>query len=312
MTRETDVPTSAPVDALRRFDRFYTRQVGALGEHLLQSPFSLAEARVLYEIANRERPTATEIGRELRIDPGYLSRILRQLMNARFVERVKSLEDRRQSVLSLTKKGEKAFSELDSMARDRVSRLLSSISPKKQERLVEAMRTIEQILAPESAKPKSYLLRSAQPGEMGWVISRHGAIYAAEYGWDERFEALVAEIVAEFMSERDPNRERCWIAEMDGEPVGCVFACRVSETIAQLRLLFVEPAFRGLGIGARLIDECIRFTQQTGYQRLRLWTQANLESARRLYEAAGFRIVSKERHRRFGPELTAETWELKL
>jgi len=300
------------VEAWRRFNRSFTKQVGALNEHLLDSPFSLPEARVLYEIANREQVTATQIARELGLDPGYLSRLLRHLMKTGLVERKTLKEDRRHAVLSLTRKGRDAFSELDASARREVSDRLKQLSSANQQKLVDAMSTIEHLLGPEPDKPKSYLLRDPEPGDLGWVVSRHGALYSAEYGWDERFEALVAEIVAKFAADHDPDREHCWIAEAGGAPVGSVFVTTASATIAQLRLLLVEPEARGLGIGRRLIDECIRFARRAGYRRLRLWTQSNLKEARRLYETSGFTLVDQERHQRFGPQLTAETWELEL
>ena len=300
------------VEAWRRFNRSYTKQVGALNEHLLNSPFSLPEARVLYEIANGERVTATQIVRELGLDPGYLSRLLRHLMKTGLIERKTVKEDRRQGVLSLTRKGRDAFAELDVSARREVSDLLRRLSSANQQKLVESMATIEQLLGPDADKPKSYLLRDPEAGDLGWVISRHGALYTEEYGWDSRFEALVADIVAKFAANQNPERERCWIAEVDGAPVGSVFVTAASTTIAQLRLLLVEPEARGLGIGRRLIDECIRFARRAGYRRLRLWTQSNLKEARRLYEKSGFTLVDQERHERFGPKLTAETWELEL
>jgi len=303
---------ASAIDAWRRFNRFYTRQVGALEEHLLDSPFSLPEARVLYEIAQREQVTATQISRELTIDAGYLSRILRHLLKSGLVERKTSKEDRRQGMLSLTKKGRDAFAQLDASAKDEVGTLLSRLTVEKQKTLLDAMATIEQVLGPEPDKPKSYLLRDPEPGDLGWIVSRHGALYALEYGWDERFEALVAEIVAQFARNRDPEHERCWIADAGGEPVGSVFVMKTSPNIAQLRLLLVEPTARDLGIGRRLIDECIRFARRAGYKRLRLWTQANLKAARHLYKETGFELIEQEKHTKFGPELTGETWELKL
>jgi DNA-binding MarR family transcriptional regulator/N-acetylglutamate synthase-like GNAT family acetyltransferase len=301
------------VAALRRFNRFYTRQVGALEEHLLASQFSLVEARVLYEIANRQSPTAAEIAAELTLDAGYMSRTLRRLLKLGLVTRTTSKDDRRRSLLALTAKGEKAFAELDAAARQEIAALLRPLTPAQEDRLFDAIQAVEEVLGGDSAKrPRSYLLRAPGPGDLGWVVSRHGALYAEEYGWDERFEALVAEIVAGFVHHDSEGRQRCWIVEMDGAPVGSVFVTRKSATVAQLRLLLVEPRARGLGIGARLVDECVAFARQSGYRRLRLWTQSTLDSARRIYERAGFRLVERERHRSFGPELVAETWELEL
>jgi DNA-binding MarR family transcriptional regulator/GNAT superfamily N-acetyltransferase len=301
------------VELLRRFNRFYTRQVGALEEHLLHSPFSIAEARVLYEIANRDAATATEIATDLKLDAGYMSRLLRRLVKLGLVARVASRADRRRSPLALTGRGKKAFAELNASARVDAAAWLGPLSPRQQDRLFEALRTIEEVLGTDNARqPRSYLLRPPRPGELGWVVSRHGALYAEEHGWDERFEALVAEIVAKFGREAHAERQRCWIAEMDGEPVASVFVTEVSATVAQLRLLLVEPRARGLGIGERLVEECITFSRLAGYRRLRLWTQSTLGSARRIYEKAGFSVVERRRHRDFGPELVAETWELAL
>jgi DNA-binding MarR family transcriptional regulator/predicted N-acetyltransferase YhbS len=309
----TDAPPTDRIERLRRFNRFYTRLVGALEEHLLQSPFSLAEARVLYELAHRSRPTASEIAEELGIDAGYLSRILRRLGKLGLVERARSAEDRRVSPLSLTGSGEAAFARLEANTRAEVARWLEALSPERQDRLFEAVRIIEDVLGGDAdRRPRAYLLRPPRPGELGWVVSRHGALYGEEHGWDRRFEALVAGIVSAFGSEADPDRESCWIAEMDGEPVGSVLVTRASDAVAQLRLLLVEPRARGLGIGSRLVEECIRFARRAGYATLRLWTQSNLDAAREIYVAAGFRRVQQERHRSFGPELTAETWELTL
>jgi DNA-binding MarR family transcriptional regulator/GNAT superfamily N-acetyltransferase len=300
------------IEAWRRFNRFYTTQVGALEEHLLDSPFSLPEARVLYEVANGQQVTATQITHILSLDAGYLSRILRHLMKAGLVERKTSKEDRRRGILSLTRKGREAFARLDESAKKEVEALLTRLSPEKEKVLLEAMAAIEQVLGPEPDKPKSYVLRAPEPGDLGWIVSRHGALYASEYGWNERFEALVAEIVSQFANTRDAERERGWIAEVDGAPAGSVLVTKASATVAQLRLLLVEPGARGLGIGRRLIDECIRFARRAGYRRLRLWTQSNLRAARHLYENMGFELVEEERHNKFGPELTGELWERKL
>ena len=275
------------VDAVRRFNRFYTRQIGVLDEGLLHSSFSLAEARVLYEVADRDRPAAAELGRDLGLDAGYLSRILRGL-------RKRGLVDRR--------------------SRQEVGATLDGLSPRGQARLVEAMDTIEELLgaAPERSAGTAYVLRPPQPGDMGWVVHRHGALYAREYGWDERFEALVAGIVARFGQRFDPERERCWIAEKDGEIVGSVFLVQKSKAVAQLRLMLVEPRARGMGIGKRLVDECVRFARATGYRKITLWTNSVLGAARHIYERAGFRLVRQEAYEGFGHDLVSETWELKL
>jgi DNA-binding MarR family transcriptional regulator/GNAT superfamily N-acetyltransferase len=300
------------VAAVRRFNRFYTRQIGLLQESYLKSQFSLSQVRVLYELAHRERPTATELGRELGLDPGYLSRILRLFEKRGFLRRTPSEADGRQSHLFLTARGQAAFAPLDTRSREEIGSMLRALRARDQIRLVESMRAIEGVLGAPPEKKVPYLLRPHRPGDMGWVVSRHGALYAQEYGWDETFEALVAGIVKKFLEHYDPRKERCWIAEKDGEPVGSVFVVKQSATVAKLRLMLVEPKARGLGIGARLVDECVRFAGQTGYGKITLWTNSVLRAARRLYKEAGFRLVRQERHRSFGHDLVGETWDLKL
>jgi DNA-binding MarR family transcriptional regulator/GNAT superfamily N-acetyltransferase len=299
------------VEAVRRFTRFYTRQIGVLHEGLLNSPFSLAEARVLYELAHRDMPTAAELGTELGLDAGYLSRILRGFVKNGLLAKTPSEQDGRQRFLALTAKGRKAFAPLDRRSRDEVGAMLADLAPAEQARLIEAMRTVETLLGRKTAPP-AYVLRPHRPGDIGWVIHRHAALYAQEYGWDESFEALVAEIGAKFIRDFDIRRERCWIAERDGDIVGSVFLVKQSDTVAKLRLLIVEPAARGLGIGHRLVDECIRFARQAGYRQLTLWTNDILVAARRIYEAAGFRLVLEEKHRSFGHDLVGQNWELDL
>jgi DNA-binding MarR family transcriptional regulator/GNAT superfamily N-acetyltransferase len=300
------------VAAVRRFNRFYTRQIGLLQEGYLDSPFSLTQVRVLYEIANDEGTTASRLARNLGLDPGYLSRILRSFTSLGLVERTPSKTDRRQSTLSLTARGREAFALLDQRSHDDIAALLSRLSPAKQERVVEAMQTIETLLGGQPKSGVPYLLRPPRPGDMGWVVQRHGAVYAQEYGWDETFEALVAEIVAAFVRNFDPKRERCWIAEMDGKNVGCVFCVKQSELVGQLRLLLVEPEARGMGIGRRLVDECVRFARSVGYRKMVLWTNDVLVSARRIYEAVGFRLVEESPHHSFGRDLVGQTWEMEL
>jgi len=300
------------VAAVRRFNRFYTPRIGLLEKGYLKSPFSLSEARVLYELAHRERPTAVELARDLGLDAGYLSRILRRFEKQRLLVRSPGETDGRRRHLSLTAKGQLAFAPLNSRSREDIGAMLGGLPVAEQERLVEAMRTIEAALGAKPEPRVPYLLRPHRPGDMGWVVHRHAALYAEEYGWDERFEALVAEIVARFIHRYDPKRERCWIAERDGKIVGSVFLVRHSPTVAQLRLLLVEPSARGLGIGAQLVDECIRFARQPGYRKITLWTNSILLAARRIYEKAGFRLVASERHRSFGHALVGETWELRL
>ena len=305
-------PLDRRAAAVRHFNRFYTRRIGVLQEHLLDSPFSLTEVRLLYELAHRDGPTASELATDLGLDPGYLSRTLRRFERRGLITRAASASDGRRSHLNITKRGREAFAPLDARSHDEVAGILRGLTASHQRRLLDAMHTIEALLGQPAPREAAYLLRPHQPGDMGWVVHRHGALYAHEFGWDERFEALVAEVVAEFLQNYDAKRERCWIAEKDGEIVGSVFLVRKTATIAKLRLLLVEPSARGLGIGKRLVDECIRFATQAGYRTMVLWTQKELQAARHIYAGAGFRLAKSERHRMFGPELTAETWELRL
>ncbi|HEX6534340.1 MAG TPA: helix-turn-helix domain-containing GNAT family N-acetyltransferase [Gemmatimonadaceae bacterium] len=306
------------VAAMRRFNRFYTRQIGVLDEGHLRSPYSLAEVRVLYELAHREAPTATELGHDLRLDAGYLSRILRSFEERGLIERDPSPTDARRSHLRLTREGRAAFTPLDELASADIAALLAPLTPAGRRRLADAMRTIETVLGePEAGaegRSQSWLLRTHRPGDLGWVVQRHGALYFEEYGWDERFEGLVAEIVAHFVEHFDPARERCWIAEREGENVGSVFLVRHQERegVAKLRLLLVEPSARGLGIGHRLVDECLRFARHAGYRRITLWTNSVLVAARRIYEAAGFQLIDEAPHRSFGHDLVGQTWERDL
>jgi DNA-binding MarR family transcriptional regulator/N-acetylglutamate synthase-like GNAT family acetyltransferase len=299
--------TDPTVQAVRAFNRFYTRQIGALGEKHLESSFSLTETRVLYELAHRDRPTASEIARELGLDAGYLSRILLRFEKQRLVARQRSAIDARQSHLQLTGAGRKAFTPLDRGASRQVGSMLDGLSETRRAQLVGAMRQIEELLAPRNDAPSEVALRRHRPGDMGWVVHRHGVLYAQEYGWDERFEALVAEIAAKFIQNFDTRRERCWIAEKDGAMAGSVFLVRASDDVAKLRLLLVEPWARGTGLGRRLVEECIGFARECGYRKIMLWTQDVLHAARHIYEKTGFRIVAQERQRLFGPEMTAET-----
>ncbi len=300
------------VAAVRRFNRFYTRQIGLLEEGYLKSPFSLTEVRVLYELAHRDKPTASELSRDLGLDAGYLSRIVRRFERRRLISRARSDADGRQSHLGLTARGVAAIAPLERRSHEEIGAILGRLRGGEQVRLVEAMRAIEGILGPRPVPKVPYVLRPHQPGDMGWVVHRHGVLYAQEYGWDERFEALVLEVVAKFINGYDPKKERCWIAEKDGEIVGSVFLVKRSKTVAKLRLLLVEPKARGLGIGARLVEECIRFARQAGYRKMTLWTNSVLLAARHIYEEAGFRLVREERHRSFGHDLVGETWERKL
>jgi DNA-binding MarR family transcriptional regulator len=301
------------VQSVRRFNRFYTRQIGVLNEGLLGSPFSLTEVRVLYELAHQDHPTATELCKDLGLDPGYVSRLLSDFEKRGLMQRIACEADARQSLLTLTRKGEQKFAELDARSSAEVKAMLSKVVLQGH-RLRDAMRTIEELLGGAAPEPNQapYLLRPHQPGDMGWVVHRHGVLYSREYGYDERFEALVAEIVAHFIQHFDPKRERCWIAEREGEIVGSVFLVKKSKTVAKLRLLLVEPKARGLGIGKRLVNECVRFARQTGYKKITLWTQSDLHAARGIYEKAGFRLAHEKPHHSWGHDLVAETWDLKL
>jgi DNA-binding MarR family transcriptional regulator/GNAT superfamily N-acetyltransferase len=305
-------PSAHTVETVRAFNRFYTRKIGVLHEGLLESPFSLTEVRVLYELAHRESPSAAELAQDLGLDPGYLSRMLSSFEKRGLIERKPSAADARRSLLTLTPQGRETFAPLDARAREDIQGILSRLSPVDQSRLVEAMQRVERLLEAPDEAAEPYRLRTHQPGDMGWVVHRHGVLYAREYGWDERFEALVARIVAEFIEHFDPQRERCWIAERDGEILGSVFLVRKTNTVAKLRLLLVEPAARGLGIGSRLIQECERFAREAGYRKIMLWTNHVLKDARRLYERAGYRLTREEPHDSFGHGLIGETWELKL
>ena len=300
------------IAAVRRFNRFYTRRIGLLQEGYLESPFSLTEVRVLYELAHCEYTTASKLARELGLDPGYLSRILRGFRKRGLIDGRPSEVDGRQTLLWLNDHGRETFAPLDASAHDQIGAILSRLSVSEQERLIEAMHTIEELLGARPEPKVPYLLRPPRPGDMGWVVHRHSVLYAQEYGWNEQFEALVASIVAEFVKNYDAKRERCWIAERDGEVVGSVFLVKQSETVAKLRLLLVEPKARGLGIGTRLVDECVRFARSAGYRKITLWTNSVLQAARHIYEKAGFRLEHAEPHHSFGHDLVGETWELEL
>lgn len=282
-----------------------------LGDYL-DSPFSLTEARVLYELAHREGPTAAALAVELGLDAGYLSRILRAFEQRGFLQRARSKADGRRAHLRLTARGRKAFAPLDTRSRDDVAALLGRLPAARQQRLVEALQTVEEVLGGTAERAGPYVLRGHQAGDLGWVVHRHAVLYAEEYGFNEAFEALVATVVADFVRRFDPRRDHCWIAEKDGAPVGSVFCVHRSARVAQLRLLLVEPTARGSGLGARLVDECIRFARSAGYRTLTLWTNSVLVAARRIYQAAGFRLIRSERHRSFGRDLVGETWELRL
>ncbi|MGH8670311.1 MAG: bifunctional helix-turn-helix transcriptional regulator/GNAT family N-acetyltransferase [Burkholderiales bacterium] len=297
------------VDAVRRFNRFYTRRIGALQGGYLGSPFPLPQARVLYELGQRGESAASELGADLDLDLGYLSRLLQGLRRQGLVRGEASREDARRVLLSLTAKGRRAYRQLDSRSRDEVAGMLGELAAPEQTQLVSALQAVESVLAGKNRKQDEVTLRAHRPGDMGWVVHRHGALYHQEYGWDERFEALVAGIARDFIDDFDPARERCWIAEIGGQPVGSVFVVRKSTSVAKLRLLLVERDARGRGVGKRLVAECIAFARDKGYRKLVLWTQANLTAARAIYKAAGFKRTRAERHRSFGYDLTGEYWE---
>jgi DNA-binding MarR family transcriptional regulator/N-acetylglutamate synthase-like GNAT family acetyltransferase len=298
--------------AARAFNRFYTRKLGVLDQQLLKSPYSLSEARVMYELAHRGELAAKEIGVELGLDPGYLSRIVQKFDDDGLITRTPLASDRRQYQLSLTARGRQAFAKLDRSSHEDVAAMLAALSQRERGRLTEAMATIEALLGPARASVPPAILREPRPGDMGWVVQSHGALYASEYGFDSAFEGLVADIAAKFLSSFDASRERCWIADIGGNPIGSVFLVRGSDDVAKLRLLLVEPVGRGQGLGQRLVAECIAFARACGYRRITLWTQSILVAARKIYQDAGFVLVKSEPHRSFGQNLIGETWEREL
>lgn len=304
-------PDSEPdVAAVRAFNRFYTRKLGVLDQQLLESPFSLSEARVLYELAQRQELSAKEIGAELGLDAGYLSRIVQSFDEAGLISREPLPTDRRQYRLSLTAKGRQAFEKLEHSTNDHIAAMLEGLPPGGKARLIDSMADIQRLLGGAAARPAT--LREPRPGDMGWVVQSHGALYAREYGFDSSFEGLVAEIASKFLASFDASRERCWIAEIDGAQVGSIFLVRHTDDVAKLRLLLIDPAGRGQKLGHRLVGECIAFAKACGYRKITLWTQSILLAARSIYEKAGFRLVATEPHRSFGQDLIGETWELEL
>jgi DNA-binding MarR family transcriptional regulator/GNAT superfamily N-acetyltransferase len=311
-----EATTSAPEDrvaAVRQFSRYYTNVLGLLQEGLLDTGFSLTEARLIFELAASGKADAASLKRRLDIDPGYLSRLLARLGNAGLISRERDPGDGRRQVIELTATGQAAFGTLNDRSDRQVRDLLATLPESAQRRLTGAMAAIEDILGGETAgrqKPAAYLLRSPGPGDLGWMVKAHGELYAQEYGWDTTFEALVARIVASYAENHDPRREAAWIAEVDGQPMGCVLCVRNDDETAQLRILLVDPAARGLGIGARLVSECLTFARRAGYQRIVLWTNDVLTAARRIYQAAGFRLTGEEPHRSFGHDLVSQTWQL--
>jgi len=307
------------ISALRAFNRFYTRRIGVLHEGLLDSKFSLAESRLLWELAHNDDTTATELARGLDLDAGYLSRLLRSFKERGLLKASRSTTDARQMRLSISAAGRRAFAPLDRRSQAEVAALLGPLSDAQQQELLTAMARIEALLGART-KAQAFMLRAHRPGDLGWVVSRHGALYAQEYGWDQRFEALVARIAADFIERFDAAREACWIAERDGGNIGSVVLVQARDEAtqviepgtAQLRLLLVEPSARGLGLGVALVDECERFARQVGYRRIRLWTNSLLLAARGIYQRAGYKLMASEPHHSFGHDLVGETWELEL
>jgi DNA-binding MarR family transcriptional regulator/GNAT superfamily N-acetyltransferase len=311
------LPISVPDDAVtrfRRFTRFYTRLIGTLQEGILGSALSLAEARVLYELSTQETPTATEIASALGLDPGYLSRILARFEKDGLLKRAASPEDARRLTLQLTRKGTSLFRDLNERSDGQAKAVLEPLPPTARDTLIASMGKIEALLSPLKTDSTAFTLRPHRPGDIGMVVSREGALYAQEYGWDERFEALAARVVADFIDHFDPARERCWIAERNGEHLGHIFLVKHPDQpgVAKLRLLLVEPHARGMGLGHALVAECVRFAREAGYRKVTLWTQSILTAAHRIYQQAGFRLVKEEPHHSFGKDLVAQTWDLDL
>ena len=305
-------PSEERIAQVRDFNRFYTRHIGVLNEGLLNSRYSLTEVRVMFELRYRERPTAAALAAALSLDPAYLSRILKKLKAEGFVDAAPDADDRRQQRLVLTETGLREFAGLDRASHDEVREVLEPLSAPQQRRLVGAMGDVRRLLGDAPARPAPILIRSHRPGDIGWIVHRHGALYWQEFGWDETFEALVAEIAGQFLKDHDPKREHCWVAEQADEIVASVFLVRSTDAIAKLRLLYVEPSARGQGLGQAMVEQCIRFATDAGYSTLTLWTNDVLVAARRIYEATGFELVQEEPHHSFGHDLVGQTWSLAL
>jgi DNA-binding MarR family transcriptional regulator/GNAT superfamily N-acetyltransferase len=312
MTSRSSADSDGQVAAIRGFNRFYTRKLGLIEPKLLDSPFTLQEARILYEIRHRPACTATDLTRDLGLDPGFVSRTLQALQRRQIVTRSPARHDGRINEIALTATGRTAQAELERRSGEEVANLLASLDEAQRAAVVGAMTTIERTLQQPAEKPAAFLLRSHRPGDIGWVISSQARAYAAEYGWDISYEALVAEICAQFIRNYDPSREHCWIAEANGEPLGSIFLVKGSDDVAKLRLLLVEKKARGLGVGRALVEQCIRTARENGYKEMTLWTQSILVAARGIYQACGFRCVKEEPHHSFGVDLVGETWEMKL
>jgi DNA-binding MarR family transcriptional regulator/GNAT superfamily N-acetyltransferase len=308
-------PESVPqerIAAVRRFSRFYTQRIGVLQGAWLDSPFSLTEARVLYELKQRSGTTATEIARELGLDAGYLSRILRRFQKLRLIKKETSPDDARQSFLTLTAHGCKAYAPLEAGSNRDVAAMLAKLPPAQQDDLVDALRMAEGLMSETGRGRADVTLRAPRAGDFGWIVQRHAVLYQREYGWGEDFEGVCAQIVADFAKTFDPRCERGWIAQLNGQNVGSVLLAKETDEVARLRLLLVEPAARGLGIGKRLTDECVRFARGCGYRRMTLWTHSVLTAARHIYAHAGFRLTSSEPRRSFGQDVVSEHWDMKL
>jgi DNA-binding MarR family transcriptional regulator/GNAT superfamily N-acetyltransferase len=316
MTIATAKNAEQQIAAVRRFNRYYTRQIGVLRKTFLDSPYSLGEARVLYEVASRRAPTASDIARSLDLDAGYLSRVLRNFERRGLIRRQPSSKDARQSHLTLTARGQKSFTPLDARSQRDTAAMLAKLEPADRARLIAAMTAIEGLLggapAAEAAPQRNYILRPPRPGDFGWIVKRHAELYAQEYLWREPFEGVCAQIVADFVNKYDASRERCWIAESNGENVGTVMLVNDGDGVARLRLLLVEPRARGLGIGARLTDEAVRFARGAGYRKITLWTHSVLTAARHIYQGAGFKLMRSEEHQSWGQPVVSEHWDLEL
>ena len=300
------------IELVRAFNRFYTRQIGLLREGLLESRFSLTQARVLYELGTRPGIRSADLIRDLALDAGYLSRLVNSFERQGLVKRTASRCDRRVHLLALTSKGRAEFRRLNTRSQTEVGQMLGAMSAPGRRRLVDSMTAVRALLEPAAKNQEGFTVRAHRPGDIGWVVARHGVLYSEEYHWDSTFEGLVATIAGQFLMKFDPQRERCWIAERQGEPIGCVFLVRKSKTVARLRMLLVEPSARGLGVGSRLVNECIAFARQCGYRKLVLWTNDILHAARHIYQRAGFRLVKEEKHHSFGHDLVSQDWALRL
>lgn len=302
----------ADIETVRRFNRLYTRQIGVLNKGFLESPYSLTEVRILFELRYHAPVTATALRQQLGLDAGYLSRIIRHFSGQGLLSKESVAGDGRQTSLGLSDKGRRTFAAIEARQREAVAAMLKPLSAGERSQLFKSMRSLETLLGERDAPKVPYVIRPPQPGDIGWITHRQGVLYNQEYGWDEQFEALIAEIAAKFFQSFDPKRERCWIAEREGEVIGSVFCVKDSKTIARLRLLYVEPSARGLGVGSRLVEECVAFARRAGYRKVTLWTNSVLHSARHIYERAGFRKVSEEAHHSYGHDLVSQTWDLKL